>query len=315
MPQKAKSLSLKKLKSTNTISIFLSLIAVVLLSSLFLGRIIAQQTPAAVRSLEVSPPSQELSADPGQTITAKAKVINKNSTALNFDVKIEDFTASGEGGQIDLTDKGANSIATWTKVDPAQFTLGPGETKEVVAQISVPKNAAGGYYGSFVFTVNGGTPGANSAVVNQQIASLFLIRVSGPVNEQLSLTSFRAPSFVEVGPVSFGASFKNSGNVHVKPHGLINVSGPFGKEDVVFAGENVFPGASRSINVQLNKKFLIGPYTATAVFYYGDKNDTLTATTSFFAFPVRLFTVLLIVVVILLLLRKRLTRALSVLFG
>jgi hypothetical protein len=276
------------------------------------------QVLAPSQSLEVSPPSQELAADPGQVVTVKAKLRNRSNDTINVKVRVEDFTAVGEEGQVALVEKGPYSITSWTKLEPDAFVLRAFESREVTAAISVPDTGAGGRYGSFVFSV-GGAPGeGTTTAVAQEIASLFLVRISGPVNERLSLAEFSAPSFVEFGPVAFTLTFKNAGNVHVRPFGLVNVRNVLGKtvQDVVVAGQaNIFPGASRAVSVSLDKKWLIGPFTAQAVLNYGSKNESLSATTTFFAFPVRVAAAGLLLGVVLYLIRKRIRLALKALMG
>lgn len=270
------------------------------------------------QSLEVSPPSQEISIDPGQTITVKAKLINKTSDSLPIAVHIEDFSATGDEGQVALSTESKWSVTAWTTVTPSSFTLVGGETKEVTATIKVPNNAAGGRYGSFVFGVKSEVNGQTAAALSQQIASLFLLRISGPVNEKLTLEQFSAPKLSEFGPVPFGLRISNQGNVYTKTYGLINVVDMFGRkvEDIIVPGTNVFPQAVRNIHPSLNKGFLIGKYTATTVMYYGTvKNDTLSATINFYVFPVRIAIPIFTLLLIIFLIRKRLGKALKVLFS
>jgi len=295
----------------------LLLLILFFVSLLYVFKTLAQNIFSS-QTLEVSPPSQELSIDPGKTIVAKAKVRNRSRETVSIKVRIEDFTASGEEGQIALVDAGTYSLTKWAKLSPEQFNLKPGEQQEVEATVSVPPTGAGGRYGSFVFGVV--PPGAKGgeATVSQEIASLFLLRISGPVTENLSLTQVKAPRFSEFGPVPIDLKFYNSGNVHVKTFGLVNVSDMFGKKvaDVVVTGTNVFPGASRIVRSTLDKKLLVGNFNATAIMYYGTvKNQTLTGSTSFFVFPVRLVAAIIIVLLILYSVRKRLKKALKDLLG
>lgn len=299
-------------------SVFLQVIFLVILGS-YIGSLTIRiaQTQISSQSLEVSPPSQELDADPGKTIVVRAKLRNTSHDTLPIKVHIEDFTASGEEGQVALTNGGTYSVMSWAKITPDHFTLKPGTSQEVEATIAVPTTGAGGRYGSFVFSVTPETKPGN-AVVAQEIASLFLLKISGPVTENILLTSFQAPKFSEFGPIPFAMKFTNTGNIHAKTYGLVNVSNMFGRkvEDVVVRGTNIFPGANRVVRANLNRKFMIGNYTATAVMYYGaSTNHTLTATTSFFVFPVRLVVAIIIVILLLYAMRKRLKKTLKVLFS
>lgn len=296
---------------------FLTFLLLLVSGGFLVVRLGVAQNAASSQTLEISPPSQEIKVDPGQTVKIKAKIRNRSGESLSIRARIEDFTASGEGGQVALIEKGPYAISSWTSIDQPAFTLKSGETKEIVATASVPVGLAGGRYGSFVFSAGGGQAGAGTAAVSQEVASLFLLRISGPVSEVLTADAFTMPSFVEFGPVPMTVKFSNTGNVHVRPNGLINVRNMFGKTaaDVLFKGENVFPGASRSQTVTLDKTWLFGPYTAQAVLTYGSKNESLTITSTFFAFPLRIAVVLGIVVGVLYMMRRRLKKALKALVG
>lgn len=271
----------------------------------------------ADQSLEISPPSQEIEVDPGETITIKSSVRNKSTNSLPIEVRLEDFTAVGDEGQVELTASSPYSIKSWGDLTPENFELSPGETQEVSATIKIPEDAAGGRYGSFVFAVKGDSkPG--SAAIAQEIASLFLVRISGPVDEKLTLLEFSSPSFSEFGPIPFSIKVKNTGNVHAKPYGLVSVTDMFGRkvEDVIIYETNVFPGAERILTANLNKKFLIGKYNATAIVYYGsEQSDTLTSSLTFFVFPVKIAVGIIAVTVFLFLLRKRFSKAFKALMG
>ena len=271
---------------------------------------------SAGQGLEVSPPSQEVAINPGKTIIIKATIRNKGNTALPMQARIEDFTAKGDQGQVELTSNSPYSVASWTKIAPASFTLTPGGAQEVTATIKAPADAAGGRFGSFVFSVKPDSPDAGAAAVAQEIASLFLVKVNGPVDEKLSIQSLHAPAFSEFGPVPFDIGFKNSGNVYVKSFGLINVTDMFGNKvaDIVVPGTNIFPQADRVVRAQLNKQFLFGKYKATALMYYGSSNQNLSNSTTFVVFPVRIAVIVLIIFVLLYLMRKRLKKALKALF-
>ena len=294
---------------------FIPVLVIAIASSFLLTKQLATAQNAG-QGLEVSPPSQEVSVDPGGTVTVKAKIRNRSNTSLPMEVHIEDFTAKGEEGQVELNANSPYSVASWGTVNPKTFTLEAGEEQEVTATLKAPNDAAGGHFGSFVFAAKNDQPSGNTAGLSQAIASLFLVRVSGTVDEKLSMKDFRAPAFSEFGPVPFELKFENSGNVHVAVGGLIGVTDMFGKKiaDIVVPGTNVFPGASRIVRPSLDQQFLFGPYTATAVMYYGSGNQNLTQTMTFYVFPLRIAIGVAIVLFILYLMRKRLKKSLKALF-
>src|SRR4051812_36479501 len=82
-----------------------SAILVVLLLSLAAFAFTKQYVTAqqAVQSLEVSPPVQDVTVDPGKTLIVKAKVRNPGDKTLPIKARIENFVAAGDEGQVSLT--------------------------------------------------------------------------------------------------------------------------------------------------------------------------------------------------------------------
>lgn len=302
--------------------LFLYFIAIVIfgISIVYLPFIITYgQELLSKQGLEITPPSQEVNAKPGKEIKVQMKVRNPGSTPLPIKVRVEDFTASGEEGQVALTEKSNYSVTGWTTISPENFTLSPKAEQTVTATIRVPSGAAGGRYGALVFQINPQKPdpNTNAASVAQEIAGLFLVKIEGPTEERLLLERISAPIFSEFGPINLKMKFINTGNIFTKTGGLINITNMFGQKvtDVVVKPTNVFPGANRVIIGTVPNKFMIGFYTASAAMYYGTANNVLNATTTFFVFPVRLVAAIIIVLFFFYATRKRLKKAGKALFG
>ncbi|MFC1646978.1 hypothetical protein ACFL1A_01710 [Patescibacteria group bacterium] len=276
------------------------------------------QTPGQEQSLEVSPPSQELTTKPGETLIVSSNIRNRADKNLPIMVRIEDFVAQGDEGQVALVEKGPWAVSTWTSLSPTEFNLKPGEAKTVTATVQIPQTgAAGGKYGSFVFSVKG-AESDSAAALSQEIASLFLIDIAGPKEENLVITTFNIPEFLEFGPVPIEITYNNSGNVHLHPHGVVAITDMFGNKvaDVTQVGTNVFPQAERKVSFVWDKKFMIGRYSAMAIINSGGmKNTGLTATTSFVVFPIRIVLIIVVALIILWLMRKRLAKAMKALAG
>lgn len=293
--------------------IFVSLGLIIRSATIFGQELLSKQ------GLELTPPSQEVKTDPGKTVTIKVRVRNPSATSLPIQTRVEDFTASGDEGQITLGGGDQYSVTKWTTLSPGKFTLAPKGERVVTATITVPTDAAGGRYGAIVFGI---TPTSaadlqNAAAVSQEIASLFLLKIAGPVNETLVLDKITAPAFLEFGPIEMSMRLTNSGNIYSKITGLIHVTDLLGRTtaDIVVKPTNIFPGADRKIPVILNKSLLIGPYKATAALYYGADNKVINGTTTFIVFPVRIVALLIVVCTLLYAGRKRLRKASKALFG
>lgn len=291
------------------------LITIFILSVTVFSSLTSAQFVNEGQSLEISPPTQEVTVDPGKTVTLKAKIRNRTNAPLPIKVRLQDFVAQGEEGSVALSAKSKWPITSWSTVSPTEFTLASGESRDVEATVNVPATGvAGGRYGSFVFSA--GAPeqktGGGGASISQEVASLFLVRISGPVVENIRIESFSVPFFSEFGPVKFAVNFYNSGNIHMKPSGVIAVTDMFGRKvtDVKLEPSNVFPEANRVLTANWDQKMLVGKYTATGYFYSGGtKNQSMTASATFIVFPLRIAVIIILVLIVLYLARKRLKKA------
>src|SRR3990167_10127248 len=91
-----------------------------LLAAFLVFSAIAQQSG---QGLEVSPPSQEIIVNPGQSTTIRTKVRNRSNATLPIEVRVEDFTATGEQGQIELDANSPYSVKNWIKLSDSSFSL------------------------------------------------------------------------------------------------------------------------------------------------------------------------------------------------
>ena len=278
------------------------------------------------RGIMISPLTFDLTANPGDVLKNKLRIINMSDNTTPVTINIENFKAVGEIGQVMIApveEEMIYSLKNWMKAEPNEFILGPNEQKVVDFMIEVPLNAEpGGKYGSILASIGGGnaTGGMGTSVV-QQVGSLVLLVVSGEVKENLEIKSFSTPSFLEYGPVPFEIKFENKGSIHVKPRGFISISswGNKKKIDLELPLNNVMPGAVRKIETNWDTKWLFGKYTATIVGGYGTSNIPINPMTiEFWVLPWKLMLgvsiVLLIILTILFLSRKRLRMAAKILF-
>lgn len=268
----------------------------------------------ANNGLSVHPSNFNITLNPGQSTTDTVTLDNLTSQTITLQAQLRNFTARGEQGGVNLTqDDTTYALAKWITVTPSTVTLAPHSSQEFTFTINTPVSAEpGGHFGSIVFaTVPSTTSKGVGAALSQQVASLILLEVPGNVKEQADVVSFNTDKlFYEFGPVNFETRVRNDGSVHITPSGAILVKGMFGQEfNVPIQQNNVLPTATRIIPATLSKHFLIGKYEATLVSTYGSKGEQLSATTEFYAFPVRYGLILLGILVILFFFRKRFGKA------
>ena len=274
--------------------------------------------------LAVSPPTFELSANPGDKLKHSIRVDNLTAKDAPVTVEHRNFSPIGEEGQAVLTpDDTPYSLASWIKVNPSTITIPTKESKVFDFTIDVPSNAEpGGHFGSIVFkTAAPAEKSSGGVAVGQEIGSLILLKVAGNAKEKAEITSFRSTADLwEYGPVAFEARLKNTGNIHLKPTITITLTDMFGRKvaTIPVDSRNILPNSIRKLDAKWGEHSLFGRYTATLSVAYGDKKQIVTASTSFFAIPYRLILIILAILATVGFLvyrgRRRLLRSVKVLF-
>jgi len=205
-------------------------------------------TSVFAAGLTLVPPKFEFDVEPGTTIRDVIKISNQGTDTLVLTATVQDFVAGGETGEPAFIDASENdpsiSISNWIQVTGEDALLvQPGEKKEISFVISVPTDAEpGGHYGAVFFTP---PAGGGQVAVTQRIGTLVLVRVKGEINETGHLDTFGAYPETLAGeeiatssadmlfdslPVSFATRYENTGNIHLKPAGKIEITNIFGQQ-------------------------------------------------------------------------------------
>jgi hypothetical protein len=153
----------------------------------------AATTPAPAagssgQGLEISPPVLELSANPGETLTANIRVRNVTQGELIAKGKADDFGAGKEeDGQPNLllNETGATrfSLKYWVQGVP-DLRLASHELKTATIKIAVPANAEpGGHFGVVRFTALPPDLEGTGVALSASVGALILLKVSGAITE------------------------------------------------------------------------------------------------------------------------------------
>ncbi len=258
----------------------------------------------------VSPPTFELTANPGDLVANKIKIFNPTNKAVSIKMEAEDFKAVGEEGRVITTSEEDQdttySLRKWIKIIPREFTLEPEGQKLVDFIVEVPRGAEpGGKYGSILAGITGSLQETTTgAAISTKTGVLVLLMVAGNTKEEIDIKDFSAPFFQEYGPLPFEIRFENKGTIHARPKGYVAVTDWLGKKaaEIEFDQKNVMPGAVRKIDAKWDAKWLFGKYTASVIGVYGTSNTNLySQVITFWVLPWKLMLGVLIVIVLLLL--------------
>ena len=277
---------------------------------------------AAAQGLQISPALVELNAEPGKTYTIKLTVTDVTITDLVYTTAINDFNAKDETGSpqvlLDSALPQSASITSWLTV-PQEFTLKSRQSKDIIAQITVPLNAEpGGHYGVLRFA--GRVPEVKDTGVglSASAGTLLLIRVSGDIQEKATLASAytaldnKQSSFFERSPISFVTRIKNEGNIHIKPVGTIVIHDMFGHVvgtlPVNKEASNVLPSSIRRFDASYQQSWMFGSYSADLTLGYGTSGQVITSTINFWVIPYKLIIVALLVLTTLIFILRTLVK-------
>lgn len=212
---------------------------------------------AAAAGVALSPPKFEIEANPGDVISERVSIANQGSNTIALSTSVQDFVASGETGQASFIDADQGdssiSISNWVEMSKQNIVVNPGEKVTVDFQIRVPEDAEpGGHYGAIFFAP---PAGEGQVSLQQRIGSLVLVKVSGDIISEGRLDRFgsfdkdipgeeiaeqESQFFFRELPIPLAVRYENTGNVHLKPAGKIELFNTFGQPVKAIGAQSVF---------------------------------------------------------------------------
>lgn len=255
----------------------------------------------AANTLKVSPVRTDIEIKPGETKTVKTTVTNLTKAPITISPIENDFVSGDERGTPALI-LDANTYAPTHSLKRfmaplSNVTIPAGESKVISVVIAVPSGAqSSGYFGAIRFAPTS-PDGGGQVNLSASVASLILLTVPGPVVEKLSLTDFSiqqngkdGTNFSDGNNIQASVRFENKGNLQLGPFGKVSVKkGDSVIYDTDFNNKNprdvILPDGARRWDIPLKNISGFGKYTVSAVFTYGQKNQTIEVTKSFWVVP------------------------------
>ena len=267
--------------------------------------------------------------NPGESAEREMIVTNNRSATYTYYFKALNFTAGdNEDGLPSFQDEQIG-LSQWISTDVDSITIEPGEQRKVKIIIDVPMDAEpGGHFASLFVTLNPPSEDdfEQGVGLGSNLGLLLLVHVNGDINEDSELLEFGIVEEKTKGnrlPTTFYTRTKNSGTVHFKPRGTIDIYNMIGrKSESVPAnplGGNVLPKSVRRLEARWLKSedhntdggffkelsnewhnFALGRYKAVLNMEWSATQEPLTGTVTFWVFPWRVLLVALIIIVILL---------------
>lgn len=273
--------------------------------------------------VRISPPILEIEVNPGETYSDFLKVENLNDAdGVTLYPSVMSFRARGEEGGKEFVEPEEGdesySLARWVNLSTEEIVLEPLEKVVVPFTISIPENVEpGGKYAAILLSNQPDVPVTGTQVsLGGKSGAIVLARIGGEVDEKGSIVEFTSDdNFYNYTPVKFTTLFRNTGNVHIKPTGKIEIKNTWGTViDEIPVNEslgNVLPQSVRRFENQWHTdRFTLGKYNATLLLNFGeDDSYYVTETLSFWVVPVKevaiVVTVLVVLILVLVVLVKR----------
>lgn len=267
----------------------------------------------------VEPGKTEIFINPGESVVKNINVINRIGKTFKFKLTTEDMVGTNDPqSPIKLLgdERGPYTLRNYIVPEITEFTLEQGERIVIPITISIPLDAEPrGFYGALIVsnepevlgTAENPKEAQGSARLISRIGSLFLLRINGEGKESGALENFKiigpSKALYQERPKGFEIAFKNDGNVHLVPHGMVTIKNITGKTissipvDAYFA----LPDSIRYREVYWKPGTGLGRYTATLSLYkgYGSEGENATATLSFWIIPWKLLIITFIGLILL----------------
>ncbi len=226
----------------------------------FASPALAQTTPGNFDAT-VSPVFFDFTAKPGTTVNGKVRLRNNTGNALPIKIEVKKMGGDQNG---ELTIQNApDDTSTWFTVKNTGITAPSNEWITVPFDITVPSNAAYGYYWALSFTQD---DTSDQKVTGTKLNAAIVVPVLLNVNREGAKTEVKISDFskdagwYEYLPVNFKTTVANVGNVHVRPKGNIFIKDFLGRTvatlDVNPNDGAILPSTKRTYETLWNDSFM-----------------------------------------------------------
>ena len=173
-------------------------------------------TGISYAGIGVSPENIEMMAAGGSETKGSYAVVNDADTPIHVKVDAEDWLKMRMG-------KTSIPVEQWLKIDPMEFDIGPKESTKVDYVITPPQ----GQEGELAAMVYFGTTSKEGAF---NITSRFGVSIYVAIENTIKLGCKIGNIMVARDKkIDFGIEVENSGNVHIRPTGNIEITGENGE--------------------------------------------------------------------------------------
>lgn len=261
---------MKKNKLKSVLGAFVTIVAALSMVSVATAPVAladGEDTDKQRYQVQVSPPTQKFTLEPGTTYEGSFKVYNAGTESFDYKVESIPFSVTGKDYNPNYTSESSRTqISKWITIEKDNGHLDPGSDSEVHFVISVPNDApGGGQYAALATSVKNGDSGNLETVT--RVAMLVYANILGDTREEGAILENNVPSIVFGGnPITATSLVENTGNAHGDVKYTLKVY-PFGSDEELFTNEEnpvelvVMPDTQRYNSVPWTDTPQLGLYT------------------------------------------------------
>lgn len=219
------------------------------------------QTSSGNFDTTVSPVYYDFNAKPGTTVNGKVRLRNNTDSTLPLKIEVKKM-GGDQNGEL-VIQNAPDDTTTWFQVKNTGITAPSNEWITIPFEITVPSNAAYGYYWALSFTQDDSqTQKATGTKLNAAIVVPILLNVNKEgAKTEVKISDFsKDAGWYEYLPVNFKTTVSNVGNVHVRPKGNIFIKDFFGHTvatlDVNPNDGAILPSTKRVFETLWNDSFI-----------------------------------------------------------
>ncbi len=258
----------------------------------------------------IGPGKNEISLNPGENVIKFLTVTNRYGKEMEFKIEIEDFSASNNAQEPLVLlgqEKGPYSLKDFLHPEVSVFKLQHGDRISIPITINIPQDSQpGGLYGSIIVSakpviktdfLNNSSSNGNVTIVSR-LASLYFVRVNGPVKEEGNLSGFSTDkSYYSQPEIVYKTLYLNTGNIYLNPYGLLKIKNIIGTtvDEIKIDPYFVMPGSVRQKEFFTKRPVMFGRYKATLQLNRGYENIVDERSVYFWVLPWKLISLVVIV--------------------
>jgi hypothetical protein len=245
---------------------------------LLLGQAVSARAADGDNSLWASPASLDLTVRAGQAISQEFQVGNDSDVEVKIKAYVWDWWLTDKNKKLfgPPGSSPAPSMARWATFTPSEALVKPHSVATFRMFLSVPSDAAGGYYGVAFFegtspelTTQG--PGQPRILISIRLGTLIMLAIDNTQHYQLEVGKTQVAQSAEHHELTYSMQLANRSNVHLMVQGVLAI---FSKDHRLIGKtriepERLLPNQRDTVAMQYTANLGPGQYTAVATLIYG----------------------------------------------